>query len=75
MPKGGVRPPKGEKKMKSRFLTVMVAVAGLFIAQQAVSAKTHTTTAKTNSKNKKHHKKHTPKTAGLRTVAPAAAVS
>ena len=61
--------------MKSRFLTVMVAVAGLFIAQQAVSAKTNTTSAKTSAKNKKkHHKKHT-KAAGLRTVAPAATVS
>jgi hypothetical protein len=47
----------------------------MFIAQQAVGAKTHTTSAKTQAKNKKHHKKHSYKAAGVRTVAPAAAVS
>ena len=61
--------------MKSRLLAVTVAVAGMFIAQQAVSAKTHTTSAKTHAKNKKHHKKHSYKAAGVRTVAPAVAVS
>jgi hypothetical protein len=58
--------------MKSRFLTITVAVASMFIAQQAVSAKSHTgSAAKSNATSKKHHKKHS-KTAGMSTATPAA---
>lgn len=47
--------------MRLRFLTMAVALAGLFASQQAF-AKNHTKTPKTANKtasaNKKHHKKH-----------------
>jgi len=56
--------------MKSRFLTVTLAVAGMLFAQQAITAKSHTGSA-TKTSNK-HHKKHTKKTAGMSTKAPAA---
>jgi len=46
--------------MRLRFLTMAVALAGLFASQQAF-AKNHTKTPKTASANKKHHKKHTKK--------------
>jgi len=51
--------------MKTRFLTIAVAVASVFSAQQAV-AKSPTKNAATS---KKHHKKHT-KTAAASTTTP-----
>lgn len=48
--------------MRLRFLTIAMAIAGLFTAQQAV-AKNHTKSAKSpkSASAKKHNKKHTKK--------------
>ena len=59
--------------MKLRFLTITAAVASMFIAQQAVSAKSSTGSAsKTHATSKKHHKNHKKMASGMSTPAPAA---
>jgi hypothetical protein len=45
---------KKEKCMKTRFLTIAVALASVFTAHQAVAKSAKSTTVS----NKKHHKKH-----------------
>jgi hypothetical protein len=57
--------PKKEKQMRMRFLTIAVALASMFAAQQAVAK----SSSKTAAASKKHHKKHMKKTAS--TAAPA----
>jgi hypothetical protein len=60
----------GRNQMKKSILTIAIALACVFGAQQA-SAKTHK--HKTNtSMNKKHHKKNVKKTAATTPAAPTA---
>jgi hypothetical protein len=58
--------------MRLRFLTIAMAIAGLFTAQQAV-AKNHTKSAKSpKSASAKKHKKHTKKADAASTAVRAA---
>jgi phosphotransferase system glucose/maltose/N-acetylglucosamine-specific IIC component len=62
----GKFPRKKETQMKTRLVTVAVALVTAFAGQQAI-AKSDTKTAATN---KKHHKKHKNKKAAATTAAP-----
>jgi hypothetical protein len=57
---------KGETKMRMRFLTIAVALASVFAAQQAVAKSSSKTSA---TSKKKHHKKHMKKTAATSAAA------
>ena len=44
--------------MRTRFLTIAVALVSLFAAQEAVAKKAPKSSPKTAASSKKHHKKH-----------------
>ena len=60
--------------MKSKFLAMVIALASVFGAQQAVAknSTTHSTKTKSTASAKKHHKTHMKKAAALSMVAPTA---
>ena len=60
---------KGETKMRMRFLTIAVALASVFAAQQAVAK---SSTKKTAAASKKHHNKHAKKAGAASGMAPTA---
>jgi hypothetical protein len=67
---------QGEKNVKKRLLTLIVAVAAALTTQMAVTSPAQASTKKTSttqktSTHKKHHK-HTKKTADARMASPAA---
>jgi hypothetical protein len=54
--------------MKSKLLTIAVALASVLALQQTGAAKS--TTAKKTATSKSHHKKHHKKTANMHTATP-----
>jgi hypothetical protein len=62
----GNLPTKRRNEMRTRFLTIAVALVSLFAAQEAVAKKS---SPKTAEASKKHHKKHK-KTGAANTTAP-----
>jgi hypothetical protein len=62
----------GRNQMKKSILTIAIALACIFGAQQASAKSSHKHQTKT-SMNKKHHKKQVKKTAAATPAAPTAA--
>jgi|SwirhisoilCB2_FD_contig_31_22384846_length_231_multi_2_in_0_out_0_1 hypothetical protein len=56
--------------MKTRLLTIAIAVASIFCAQLGVASAKHSSGSSTSKK--KHHNKNMKKTSGTKLTAPAA---